>query len=702
MPESLTGPVTEDGEPRLRAASAVEERQPGDPAKAAASAAEIDRLAIDTLRFLAVDMVEAARSGHPGAPMGQAPMAYVLWTRFLRFAPGDPGWPGRDRFVLSCGHASALLYGLLHLSGYDLPLEELRNFRQLGSRTPGHPEHGLTPGVETTTGPLGQGFGNAVGMAIAERQLAARFNRPGFELFDYRTWVFASDGDLMEGVASEASSLAGHLRLGRLNVLYDDNEISIDGPTSLAFSEDVEARYRAYGWHVQRVEDGNDLAALEAAMAAARDETGRPSLIAVHTHIGYGAPTKQDTAKAHGEPLGTEEAAAAKRNLGWPLEPAFHVPREARDVFRAAGERGAAEAAGWRRLRGRWAEAHPEAGAELARRLAGELPAGWSEALPAFAPTDGPLATRKASGRVLAALRDRLPELTGGSADLTGSNNTYLEGEGDFTAATPAGRNFYFGVREHAMGSLMNGMALSGLVRPYGGTFLIFSDYMRPAIRLAALMELPVVYVFTHDSIFLGEDGPTHQPVSQLLALRAIPGLTVIRPADANETAAAWRVALENRAGPTALALTRQKLPVLAATAERAAAGVPRGGYVLADPPAGEPRIALIATGSEVVLALDVQRALAAEDVPARVVSLPSWELFDAQDEAYRRSVLPPELGARLAIEAATQLGWERYVGPRGAVLGVERFGASAPYQALAKAYGFTVENALERARELL
>ena len=666
------------------------------------AASERDRIAIDTIRFLAVDMVEQANSGHPGAPMGQAPMAYMLWSRFLRFDPERPEWPNRDRFVLSCGHASALLYSLLHLAGYDLPLDELREFRQLGSMTPGHPEHGLTPGVETTTGPLGQGLSNAVGMAIAQRLLAARFNRDGYPLFDHRTWVFASDGDMMEGVASEASSLAGHLGLDRLIVFYDDNEISIDGPTSLCFSEDVGRRYEAYGWHVQRIEDGNDLEALTAATEAALAAEGRPSLIAVRTHIAYGSPAKQDTSAAHGAPLGDDEVAATKQNLGWPQEPTFHVPAEAREALGEAAARGATRADEWEALVDGYRADHPQPAAELDRRLARSLPAGWLRALPVFTPEDGPIATRKASGKVLEAIAPGVPELVGGSADLAGSNDTYQKGEADFSADEPGGKNFFFGVREHAMGAAMSGMALSGLLRPYGGTFLIFSDYMRPAIRLAALMELPVVYVFTHDSIFLGEDGPTHQPVSQLLSLRAIPGLTVIRPGDANETVAAWRVALERGDGPTALALTRQKLPVLAETAARAPEGVQRGGYVVADPEDDVPRAILIATGSELALAVAAHRQLAAEGVPTRVVSLPSWELFDGQGPAYRNRVLPAKIGKRMAIEAANPLGWERYVGPRGIVLGVDRFGASAPAGELAEEYLLTVEEVVRRARQLV
>ena len=662
--------------------------------------ADLDRIAIDTIRFLAVDMVERANSGHPGAPMGQAAMAYQLWTGHLRFDPTDPDWPNRDRFVLSCGHASALIYSLLHLAGYDLPLEELRNFRQLGSKTPGHPEYGLTPGVETTTGPLGQGLGNAVGMAVAERMLAARFNRDDFPLFDHRVWVFASDGDVMEGVTSEACSLAGHLALGNLIVLYDDNRITIDGSTSLAFSEDVGRRYEAYGWQVQRVKDGNDLEALDEAMSAATEDE-RPSLVVVRTHIGYGSPNKQDSEEAHGAALGEEEVRLTKEALGWPVDSELRVPDEAREAFGPARRRGAGLRRAWEELLEAYRHAHPERAAELARRLAGDLPSGWEAKLPTFDPDDGPLATRKASGATLNAIADGLPELAGGSADLTGSNNTFLKGKGVFSAEDRAAPNLHFGVREHAMGAMLNGMALSKAIRPYGGTFLIFSDYMRPSIRLAALMELPVVYVFTHDSIFLGEDGPTHQPIAQLAALRAIPHLTVIRPADANETAQAWRQALENRRGPTALSLTRQKLPILSATRDRAAEGVPRGAYVLSDSPA-EPDILFIATGSEVALALDAAELLTGEGTGVRVVSMPSWELFEAQDDAYRDSVLPPTVTHRVSIEAAATLGWERYVGRGGLKLGVDRFGTSAPYQDIARAYGFTAEDVAARARTLL
>jgi len=664
--------------------------------------ADIDKTAINTLRFLAVDMVEKANSGHPGAPMGQAAMAYSLWTRHLRFSPETPGWPNRDRFVLSCGHASALLYSLLHLSGFDVPLSALEEFRQLESITPGHPEYGLTPGVETTTGPLGQGLANAVGMAMAEKMLAAYFNREGFDLLDYNTWAFASDGDLMEGLASEASSLAGHLELGKLIVAWDDNHISIDGSTSLTFSEDVCKRYEAYGWHVQRVDDGNDLEALDAAYEAAREEDTKPSLIAVRTHIGFGSPKKQDTSASHGAPLGAEEVAATKKALGWPLEPTFHVPEEGLEPFRNAGDDGAQEEMAWRETFSRYAEDYPELASEFLNRLDRKLPSGWADHLPTFDVGDGPLATRKASGKVLNSVCDAIPYLVGGSADLAGSNNTRLQGLDDFSPSEPGGRNIHFGVREHAMGAILNGLALSGMLIPYGGTFLIFSDYMRPAIRLASLMGLPVKYVFTHDSVFVGEDGPTHQPISQLLSLRAIPGLTVIRPADANETAGAWKVAIERQNGPTALALSRQSLPIIQQAPSLAVEGVARGAYVVADPAQGEPQLLLIASGSEVTLALDASALLAGQGIAVRVVSLPSWDLFEAQDRDYQESVLPPSLTKRLAIEAGTTLGWDRYVGTEGDVIGIDGFGASAPHQAVAEHFGLTPESVAERAKALL
>ncbi|HVT60201.1 MAG TPA: transketolase [Thermoanaerobaculia bacterium] len=666
-------------------------------------AQDVDQLAINTIRFLAVDMVEKANSGHPGAPLGLAPLAYVLWTRYLRHDPEDPDWPGRDRFVLSAGHASALLYALLHLCGYDLPMSELQRFRQLGSRTPGHPEHELTRGVETTTGPLGQGMGNSVGMAIAARKAAAAFNRDGFPLFDSRVWVVASDGDMMEGISSEVSSLAGHLRLGNLKVFYDDNAVSLDGPTSLSFSDDVGKRYEAYGWRIERVADGNDLAALGRAIAAVEAESERPSLVLVRTVIGYGSPKKQGTSAAHGSPLGKDETIATKQALGWPLEPAFYVPEEARSKFAEVGERGRRLRADWQDLLRRYEAAHPDAAADLAARLAGRLPDGWQEALPSFSPADAAIATRAASGKVLNAIAPRLPQLVGGSADLSTSNDTMIKGEPNFARDQPGGRNFFFGVREHGMGSILSGIALSRLWIPYGGTFLIFSDYMRPPIRLAAMMKLQVIYVYTHDSIFLGEDGPTHEPIEQLAGLRAIPGMTVIRPADACETAAAWRTALEHRDGPTALVLTRQNLPILEETQRGAPAGVPRGAYVLSDPPGGgEPDILLLATGSEVSLIHEAGKRLAGEGIKARLVSMPSWELFDRQPAEYRDQVLPPAVRRRLAVEAAGPLGWHKYVGDAGQIHCMRRFGASAPAKALAQEFGYTPENVAALAREML
>ena len=662
----------------------------------------IDQLAINTIRFLSVDMVEKAQSGHPGAPLGQAPLAYLLWTRHMRHNPDNPDWPNRDRFVLSAGHASALLYSLLHLGGYGLPMEELQRFRQFGSKTPGHPEHELTRGVETTTGPLGQGLGNSVGMAMAQRMAAAHFNRDGFPLFDYRIWVIASDGDMMEGVTSEASSLAGHHRFGQLKVFYDDNDISIDGPTSLAFSEDVGKRYEAYGWHVLRVKDGNDLEELEAAITAAEAETERPTLVVVKTIIGYGSPEKAGTAEAHGSPLGGEEVKATKRALGWPEEPTFLVPQEALAPFEQARERGRKLEAEWSDLLKRYEEAHPEQAADLERRLEGRLPDGWQDALPAFPPDEKGMATRAASGKVINAIASRLPELAGGSADLAPSNNTLIKGSPDFAPAHPDGRNLRFGVREHAMGSTMNGISLSRLWIPYGGTFLIFSDYMRPPIRLAALMKLQVIYIFTHDSIFLGEDGPTHQPISQLASLRSIPNLTVLRPADANETTEAWRVAVEHRHGPTALVLTRQNLPVLEETVRLAREGFAHGAYVLHDPEGGDPEILLLATGSEVWVTLAAAKKVADEGIRARVVSMPSWELFDRQPQAYRNAVLPPSVRKRLAVEAATPFGWHKYVGTEGEIHGIERFGASAPYKDLAREFGYTPGQVAERVRQMM
>ena len=662
---------------------------------------DLDHRCINTLRTLAMDAVQKASSGHPGMPMGMADAAYALWTRFLKHDPEDPAWPDRDRFVLSAGHGSMLLYSLLHLTGYDLPLEELRAFRQLGSRTPGHPEYGLTPGVETTTGPLGQGFANGVGMAIAERFLAAAFNRPAFPIVDHHTYAIVSDGDLMEGISHEAASLAGHLGLGKLIYLYDDNEISIEGSTEIAFTEDVAERFRAYGWFVQEV-DGHDVDGVTEALRAAKGEKEQPSLIVCRTHIAYGSPSKQDDAAAHGAPLGEDEVARTKEQLGWPADAQFLVPDEVRDVFgRAVAEGGEAHDA-WRELFARYAEAHPEEAALLEGLWAGELPEGWEASLPAFAEADGPIATRKASGRTLNAIAGELPTLVGGSADLAPSNKTMLDGYDAFQVDSYGGRNVHFGVREHAMGGILNGMALHGGVIPYGGTFLVFSDYMRPSVRLAALMELPVIYVWTHDSIWIGEDGPTHQPVEHLAALRAVPNLHVVRPADANETAVAWRSALKHRDGPTALVLTRQSLPVLDRDALAGAEGAARGGYVLSEAPEGYPEVVLIATGSEVHLALDAQARLSEKGVQARVVSMPCWACFEAQPQSYRDEVLPPDISARLAVEAGSSFGWERYVGCQGEVMGIDRFGASAPFKDLMESFGFTAEVVAERAQALL
>ncbi len=688
---------------------------------------DLEQRCINTIRMLAVDAVQQANSGHPGLPMEAAPIAYVLWTRLMRYNPKNPEWPNRDRFVLSGGHGSMLLYAMLHLTGYDLSLDEIRNFRQWESRTPGHPEYGDTPGVETTTGPLGQGIANAVGMAMAEAHLAARYNRAGHEIVDHYTYVIASDGDMMEGVASEACSLAGHLGLGKLIVLYLDNSITIDGGTDLAFSENTGLRFDAYGWHVQRVLDGNDLARVEAAVEMARSETDRPSIILCRTVIGYGSPNKAGTSKAHGEPLGEEEVELTKQHLGWPLKPKFLVPEDVRDWFQQMVPYGKGWELAWRQAVDAYADAFPELADTWKQAMDGELPAGWDENLPTFSPGQGDMATRQASGVTINALSQRIPGLLGGSADLAGSNNTMVEAESNYTAGNYAGRNLHFGVREHAMASALNGMALHGGLRPYAGTFLVFSDYMRPAIRLAALMGIAPVYVFTHDSVGLGEDGPTHQPIEHYMALRAIPNLTLIRPADAAETAEAWVAALRRTDGPIALALTRQKLPVLdrkgngaapadglASTSGLASAdGLHRGAYVLADgsgdPDAdsgsnadGLPDVILIASGSEVCLALEARDALAGEGVAARVVSMPSWELFEAQSAEYRESVLPASVTARLAVEPGVTLGWERYVGQRGDVIGLERFGASAPYEDVFANLGFTAENIADRAKALV
>jgi transketolase len=660
---------------------------------------DLDTTCINTLRFLSVDQVEKAKSGHPGLPLGAAPMAYVLWDRFLRHNPANPDWPNRDRFVLSAGHGSALLYSLLHLTGYNLPLAELQRFRQWGSQTPGHPEYRCAPGVEATTGPLGQGFAMGVGMAIAERHLAATFNTADARLVDHHTYAIVSDGDLMEGIASEAASLAGHLRLGRLIYLYDDNHISLEGPTSWAFTEDVGRRFEAYGWQVLRVEDGNDLGAIDAAIRAAKGDGARPSLISVRTHIGFGSPV-QDTREAHGEPLGPENTRKTKEKLGWPLEPPFLIPDEARAHFREALVRGQQWENEWIAVRDALRRADPARVRSFEDQIAGKLPAGWDANLPAFRPSDGPVATRDASQKAIGALATVLPALLGGAADLSPSTKTVIANAPDFSETDSAGRNFHFGVREHGMVGVMNGMALHGGLIPYGGTFLTFSDYARGGIRLAALQQTHLVLVFTHDSIGMGEDGPTHQPIEHLVALRAIPHLTLIRPADANETIAAWRLAVE-RSGPTALVLTRQKIPVLDPDQFPIASGVPHGGYVLSEPTGGPPQAILIATGSEVAVALDAQKALGGNGVRARVVSLPCWSLFDAQPEAYRQSVLPDDV-PKVSIEAGATLGWSRYVGQKGASIGVDRFGASAPGPIVLKELGITSDHMVEVAQRLV
>lgn len=655
----------------------------------------IDELTINTIRLLAVDGVQRANSGHPGLPMGAAAMAYVLFTRFLTHSPQDPQWINRDRFILSAGHGSMLLYALLHLTGYDLPIEELRRFRQWGSKTPGHPEHGLTPGVETTTGPLGQGFANGVGMAIAERFLSARFNRPGFSVIDHHTYAIVSDGDLMEGITHEAASLAGHLGLGKLIYLYDDNEISIDGSTDLSFTEDVDKRFEAYSWHVQHVADGNDNSAVDTALRAAVAETDKPSLIRVQTVIGFGSPNKQGTEKAHGSPLGADEVAATKRNLGWPEDCEFHVP-EAVSAHLDARTEGDARQKAHQRLLDRYQAAHPDLAKELEAWMSGQLSAGWEEAIPTFE-VGSTLATRAASGKVLDGIVPALGNLIGGSADLTPSNKTQARSQTNFQKATPDGSYLRFGVREHAMAAVSNGIALHGGLRPYCGTFLIFSDYLRPSLRLSALMELPVVFVFTHDSIGLGEDGPTHQAVEHCMALRAIPNLTVIRPADAAETAEAWRVALTRTGGPTALALTRQGVPTLSANAT----DLRKGAYILEDCER-LPELLLLASGSEVHLVQGAARELRMDGVRVRVVSMPSWELFSQQPQAYRERVLPGAVSKRLAVEAGITLGWERYVGTHGRVLGLDRFGASAPGSVLFEQFGFTVQQVVKAARAIL
>ncbi len=689
----------------------------------------LDTLCINTIRTLSIDAVQKAKSGHPGLPLGAAAMAYVLWTRHLRFNPKNPSWPDRDRFVLSAGHGSMLLYSLLHLTGYDVTMDDLEHFRQWDSRTPGHPERHCAPGVEVSTGPLGQGTGNSVGMAIAERWLAARFNRPGHAIVDHYTYAIVSDGDLMEGVAAESASLAGHLRLGRLIWLYDANLVTLSATTSVTFSEDVGRRFEGCGWQVQHVADGNDLEAVDRALVNARAVDDRPSLIVVRTHLGYGSPNKQDTFKAHGEPLGEDEVRATKRNLGWPDDRTFYVPDEALREFRKAVPRGAASEADWGTKMAAYRGAFPDLARTFEQVLAGELSEGWEAHVPTFKPGDGPLATREASGKIMNAIASDVPALVGGSADLDPSTFTMLKEQGDFESPTAeggetaqgraggvwgyAGRNIHFGVREHAMGAVTNGMAAHGGVRPFGATFLVFSDYMRPSVRLAALSELPVIYVWTHDSVGLGEDGPTHQPVEHLASLRAIPNLVVLRPADANETAEAWRIALRRTRGPVALVLSRQKLPVFDRAVVAPASGVARGAYVLAEvPPSGaggpvgkksaHPDVILMATGSEVALALEAHQRLVADGIRSRVVSMPCWELFEQQPQAYRDEVLPPAVPARVGIEAAATFGWDRWTGPRGAVIGIDRFGASAPGPVVMAQLGFTVDHVIDVTRTVL
>jgi transketolase len=672
---------------------------------------------INTIRFLAADAVENAKSGHPGMPMGAAALAYTLWTRHLKHNPADPQWPDRDRVVLSAGHGSMLLYAMLFLTGYDLKLSDIQSFRQWGSKTPGHPEYQHTPGVEMTTGPLGQGFGSAVGMAIAEAHLAAIYNRPGCEIVDHFTYVLASDGDLMEGVTAEACSLAGHLGLGKLIVLYDDNRVCLAGSTSLSFTEDLGKRLEACGWHVQSVTDGNDVDSIDRTLNTAKAEKGRPSIICIRTTIGYGAPHKQNTSESHGSPLGAAELGGAKEALGWPPEPPFLVPEDVRRHFRSALSAGRKRQGDWERVFRRYRKENPKAAAEFLRRMKGDLPEGWESALPDYRHESKDMATRKASEGVMQNLAAVLPDLMGGSADLNPSVLSWLKGGGDFQkpdympadrhgaaggAWSYCGRNVHYGVREHAMAAISGGMALHGGIIPYTGTFLMFSDYMRPAMRLAALMGLRVVYVFSHDSIGVGEDGPTHQPIEQIMGLRTVPNLTVIRPADARETVEAWRAALLNRRGPTVLILTRHTVPVLNQPGIATARGLRRGGYILWESSQGDPQVVLIATGSEVSLTLAAGKKLASGGIRVRVVSLPCWELFDRQRAAYRDRVLPPHLRARVAVEAGIKLGWERYVGLDGAVVGMEAFGASAPAAVLYEKFGITLEKVLGAAKRIL
>ena len=663
------------------------------------SRANIDEICINTIRTLSMDAVQKANSGHPGAPMGLAPAGYVLWTRVMKHNPKNPGWLDRDRFVLSGGHASMLLYSLLHLSGYGVTLDDIKNFRQWGSKTPGHPEFGHTPGVETTTGPLGQGFANAVGMAIAERHLAARFNRNGYEIVDHFTYMMCGDGDMMEGLSSEAASLAGHLGLGRLICIYDDNNISIEGNTDITFTEDVALRFKAYNWHILNVDDGNDSDAIFNALEKAKAETERPSLIVLRTHIAFGSPNKQDTADAHGAPLGEEEVRLTKKILGVPDDLSFFIPEQALNKFRQCVDAGKQAEDDWQETYRAYSKKYPDLTKQWVDAMSGFLTEGWDAEIPEFSVADGPIATRAASGKVLNAIAEKLPTLIGGSADLAPSNKTYMKAYPEFQKGAYQGRNIRFGVREHAMGAILSGMFLHNGLRPYGGTFLVFADYMRPAIRVASLMKLPIIYVFTHDSIAVGEDGPTHQPVEHLASLRAIPGLTVIRPADASETAQAWRQAVKNTRGPVALILSRQKLPIL--PPDPVENGLADGAYILSDCQ-GKPDIILIATGSEVHITLEAQKRLAQENIAVRVVSMPSWELFEQTPQEYKDRVLLPDVGVRLAIEAGSPMGWELYVGNSGAIIGIKDFGASAPGGTVMKQFGISPENIVQKAMDLL
>ena len=665
---------------------------------------DIEQLGINTVRVLAADAVQKANSGHPGTPMGLAPMGHVLWSRTMRYNPRDPGWPNRDRFVLSCGHACMLQYSYLYLTGYDLSLDDIRNFRQLHSKTPGHPEYGLTPGIEVTTGPLGQGFANGIGLAIAQKHLAARYNRPGFELFNYKVYAICSDGDMMEGISSEAASLAGHLALGNVIYLYDDNHISIEGNTNITFEEDVAKRFEAYGWHVQVLADGNDVAAIELAIEQAKKETARPSLIKVRTHIGYGSPNKVDTAAAHGSPLGTDEVKLVKQFFGFDPEQSFVVPGKVLEYYRAVGEKGVGMEKEWNALYEAWQKEFPDLAVEYAAALQDRLPEGWEKKIPVFKPADGKggqLSTRIAGGKVLNAIAASLPGLIGGAADLAPSTETNMKDYGSFSAEDPGGRNFHFGIREHAMGAIANGMAVTKGVIPFGATFLIFSEYMRPPIRLAAIMKVRPIFIYTHDSIGLGEDGTTHQPVEQLASLRSIPNITLLRPADANETAQAWKIALQHQGGPVILVFTRQNLPIIDPSSYKRTGDLSKGAYILSEPERS-PELILLATGSEVSLILQAQQKLKENGIAARVVSMPSWELFERQDDNYKQRILPKGLKKRLAVEAASPMGWSKYVTDEGDMLGMTRFGESAPAEDLFKEFGFTVDNVVSRAKALL